>query len=198
MSPTAEAPRGEARRQALLDAAVGLLGSKGPAGVTHRAVATEAGVPLAATTYYFASKEELLREALSQLVTTEVERLQEAAAALSDAELTPRTIATAVARVLTTQFEAPGSALAKFELYLEAARRPELRADATRWIATFTALAEAVLARARADDPKHAAKLLVACIDGLLLHGLAEDGRLDADHLVDNVDRLLRRLLPAG
>jgi len=57
--------RGERRRRAILDATLALVGREGTAAVTHRAVAAEAGVPLAATTYYFDSKEELIRDALT-------------------------------------------------------------------------------------------------------------------------------------
>ena len=46
--------RSRARREALLRAAVALLAEGGVRAVTHRAVADRAGVPLAATTYYFA------------------------------------------------------------------------------------------------------------------------------------------------
>jgi DNA-binding transcriptional regulator YbjK len=47
--------RGEARRTAIVDAALRLVARGGPRAVTHRAVAAEADVPLAATTYYFAT-----------------------------------------------------------------------------------------------------------------------------------------------
>jgi len=49
------APHGPARRRSILEATVRLLVRGGLAGVTHRAVAREADVPLAATTYYFRS-----------------------------------------------------------------------------------------------------------------------------------------------
>lgn len=45
--------RGEKRRLAILEAVLRLIARDGVRGVRHRAVAAEAGVPLAATTYYF-------------------------------------------------------------------------------------------------------------------------------------------------
>ncbi len=50
------------RRQALLEATLRLVAREGIRAVKHRAVASEAGVPLAATTYYFDSIEQLLTE----------------------------------------------------------------------------------------------------------------------------------------
>ena len=49
------------RREEILRAALRLIGSRGMHHVTHRDVAAEAGVPLGSTTYYFATKEELLQ-----------------------------------------------------------------------------------------------------------------------------------------
>lgn len=59
---TAPRPRGAARRDALVDAAVALVLEEGPAALTHRALAARAGLPLASTTYHFASLDEILGE----------------------------------------------------------------------------------------------------------------------------------------
>ena len=67
------------RRAAIIDAAVQIIATRGLGAVTHRAVAREAKVPLAATTYYFASKEEILKEALESLSAAEVKRLEKLA-----------------------------------------------------------------------------------------------------------------------
>src|SRR5687767_5003123 len=61
--------RGAARRRAIVEAALALLGRGGSGAVTHRAVANEAGVPLAATTYYFATKTELVLDAFALAMT---------------------------------------------------------------------------------------------------------------------------------
>ena len=53
------AAQGAERRAVILAATVRILRSRGLAAVTHRRVAEEADVPLAATTYYFSSKDEL-------------------------------------------------------------------------------------------------------------------------------------------
>lgn len=60
--------RGAVRRSAIVDAAVDLLLEGGPAELTHRRIALRAGVPLAATTYYFDSLGALVAEAGRVLV----------------------------------------------------------------------------------------------------------------------------------
>jgi DNA-binding transcriptional regulator YbjK len=53
--------RGAARRSLLLEAAVRVVGQRGFAALTHRAVAAQAGVSLASTTHHFASAADLRR-----------------------------------------------------------------------------------------------------------------------------------------
>lgn len=55
--------RGTQRQDALVAAAVALVLERGPAAVTHRAVAARAGASLSATTYYFADLDELMAAA---------------------------------------------------------------------------------------------------------------------------------------
>ncbi|WP_338526802.1 TetR family transcriptional regulator [Pseudomonas batumici] len=58
----------EQRRQEILDAAMRIVVRDGVRGVRHRAVATEAGVPLSATTYYFKDIDDLLTDTFAQYV----------------------------------------------------------------------------------------------------------------------------------
>ena len=57
-------PKGERRRYALVSAAAELLCEGGFDAVRHRAVARRAGLPLASTTYYFSSLDDLLVHAV--------------------------------------------------------------------------------------------------------------------------------------
>jgi AcrR family transcriptional regulator len=58
----------EQRRQDILDAAMRIVVRDGVRAVRHRAVATEAGVPLSATTYYFKDIDDLLTDTFAQYV----------------------------------------------------------------------------------------------------------------------------------
>lgn len=128
------------RRTAIVEATLRVIGARGADAVTHRAVAGEAGVPLASTTYYFTSKEALVREAFELTIDRSIALVDEHAA---------RTAGTAVDRLVAlagAQLRDPGAPLAaQFELMLEASRRPELRDLAARWDAAYReALAQLV------------------------------------------------------
>ena len=52
------------RRRLIVEAALRVIARDGVNAATHRAVAAEAGVPPASTTYHFSSKAEIVTEAL--------------------------------------------------------------------------------------------------------------------------------------
>jgi DNA-binding transcriptional regulator YbjK len=188
-----EAPD-QPRREAILEATLRILRLDGPRALSHRTVAKAAGVPLAATTYYFASKDEIMEEALRRIAGEEVERLDALRVALpSDAS--PAEMAALLARALRAEYEGE---LPKFEIYLEAARRPALRAHCAHWIGAFRRLAEAALRDAGADDPEAAARLLVAAIDGLILQRLGTaEGPIEEGDFRADLERLVRYALGA-
>jgi len=124
---TAAAPAGD-RRAAIVEATLRVIGERGADAVTHRAVAAEAGVPLASTTYYFASKGELVREAFALAIERSLD-LVEDHAARADGSVVDRLVALAEAQLADVR--APLAA--QFELMLEAGRRPQLHDLAARW-----------------------------------------------------------------
>jgi TetR/AcrR family transcriptional regulator, regulator of biofilm formation and stress response len=194
--PRAHTEQGSGRREKILAATVRIIGGQGLGAVTHRAVAREAGVPLAATTYYFSSKDELLREALRLLAEDEIERIGQRAAELGPELGSPKLAAAAMAHVLVGDEAAGQGLLAKFELYLEAARDPALRATAAHWRGAFIALAESALQTVGAPQPQRRAQLLVAAIDGILVHELStgiEDGGVE--RLRERLERLFELML---
>jgi TetR/AcrR family transcriptional regulator, regulator of biofilm formation and stress response len=168
--------RGERRRAELLEAAIHLIGAHGLDAVTHRAVAAEAGVPAASTSYYFRSKDELIDEALRTLAAREIERLRERRAALgaagaSDLEATTAALSTWIEDQLTPTGRV--AMLAQYQLQLEAARRPEAREILAAWKEGTDDLAETAMRALGAADVETAAILLVCAIDGLRLRLLA-------------------------
>src|SRR5437016_1868617 len=66
-------------RTALLDAAIALLAERGTYGVSLREVAKRAGVNYGLVHYYFATKHDLLREALDRAVSGRPEELSRTA-----------------------------------------------------------------------------------------------------------------------
>lgn len=164
--------RSRRRREALLRAAIELIGETGARSVTSRAVAERAGVPLASVTYYFRSVPELLEEALKLHVRERVAELGGlAAGALQVPGVSATDIAERLAEVLVT---APTPILvAQYQMYLDAGRNPALQPPVAEAIAAFEGLAAGVLAALGARDPHGAAEAFVALLDGFALHRLA-------------------------
>jgi DNA-binding transcriptional regulator YbjK len=189
-------PKGEARREAILRATLAIIGDRGPDAVTHRAVAQRAGVPLSATTYWFASKDELLQETLLLAAREEVERLERVVFELAPRELDVLEWARAVSAVLAEDLQSdPARHVAFTELVLEGTRRPWLGAEVARWHQAQLALAELGLRAAGATDPHGDAPLVVAAITGFMLGQLvnpAED--FEERVLRPALERLFTRL----
>lgn len=181
--------RGERRREELLRAALRVIGERGVGQTTHRAVAEEADVPPATTTYYFSSIDELLEEALLLFVREEVQRLRALAERLDGGVGTVDEIAALFAVELLGDDDAgdPMSrtqTTAQFELYLEATRRPALRTVARDCVQGYVDVAVAALRATGIADPERAGPSFLALIDGHALQGLASpDHAIGADDL---------------
>jgi DNA-binding transcriptional regulator YbjK len=173
--PTRQA-RGERRRRAILEAALRVIGERGVDAVSHRTVADEAGVPLASTTYYFESLDDVLEGALELFVDEEAARLTALVERLDGQDLPPLEIA----RLFRSELEPD---VAQFELYVEAARRPRLQEVARRSIEMYGTVAAAALRAAGAAEPAVDPRAFVALFDGYGLHrvvGCDDQGLEDA------------------
>jgi DNA-binding transcriptional regulator YbjK len=161
----------EAIRAAIIEATIRLIGREGVDGITHRAVAHEAGVSLSSTTYHFASRDEIVSEALRHVAALEIERIARDAEALAEGHADLPSIARALTAWLAEQVH--GDELlrvrAGYHLQLEAGRRPELRAIHVAWGQAVQGLAERVLRAAGSPRPHTDASILSSAIDGLRL-----------------------------
>ncbi len=182
------------KRTRIADGALAVIARVGPDGLTHRLVAAEAGVSLAATTRWFSSKEEIVEAAF-------VRAVDEGLAAIAERRdevdtWTPRTAPTELARSIerecTTDRE---RTLVGYGLWVEAQRRPGLRQHAERWTLAYTDLYAHLLRSLGATrDVEDTARLLTAAIDGLVSQQLAAETPLD----VPEVARILAPLLSAS
>jgi DNA-binding transcriptional regulator YbjK len=169
--------RGERRRGALLEAAAALLEEQGFAAVSHRAVAARAGLPLAATTYYFASREQLVEEAVRHGAERHLEAARARAAEIGFADAAPERLAAAIVDLVAGDAD-EARLLTIYERYVQAGRHPGLRAQATAWTEELVTLVADALTRTGRDSDRARARRLVALADGLLISGLvAGDGR---------------------
>jgi DNA-binding transcriptional regulator YbjK len=184
--------RGQERVEQILRATLDVVARDGVAAVTHRSVAEAAGVPLGSLTYYFASKQELLRDALLLHVAEDTARLRTLATQLIESGAQGDEVVVAFAELL----EAHGD-IAQFELYIEAARDPALRDAAVQSLKAYERTAVLGLRAAGVPDPEGSAHLVVAAIDGLGIHRRAA-GDADRPELRTSLARLLRALVAAG
>jgi DNA-binding transcriptional regulator YbjK len=165
--------RGEERRELILRSALAVMGRRGIGAVTQRRVAGEAGVPLGSLTYWFASKDDLLREALWLFVEEKAARLREVGAGLTG-DLALEQIAERFAVVLDST--RGDEQLAQFELYLEAARNPALRDVAEECFRAYEEVAALVLRAAGVPDAEQTAAVFVSLADGVGLRRQATGG----------------------
>jgi DNA-binding transcriptional regulator YbjK len=181
------------RRARLADAVITTLARAGMRGLTHRAVDEAAGLPEGSTSYYFRTRQALLRTAVERLAELDTAELLDRPALAASADLAEvaDALVTLVEQWVTTGRD---RMLARYELALEANRRPDLHEVFVAEGARLRALAETMLAAAGAPDPARQAPLLVANLDGLVFDHLAGAGALDLtpDELRAAVGTLLR------
>jgi DNA-binding transcriptional regulator YbjK len=182
--------RSRQRRELLLRAALELLAEGGAKAVTHRAVATRAGLPLASTTYYFESIQQLTEEALQLEVAERIVALEALADVRAFAGRTAEEFATQLVDALVER--RGGEVVAQFEVYLEAARNPALERPVANALAAFERLASDALAALGARQPEQAATAFVALLDGFALHRVARPIPTDveAEAMLDAIKAL--------
>jgi DNA-binding transcriptional regulator YbjK len=183
-------PRGAARREALLEAVLEIMAEVGAEAVTHRRVAEQAQLPLASTTYWFDSKEDLLTAALELAAERDVARLHELADQLRERDPVEAVLATVLDPVDEPSSRA--SLLATYALLLEAARRPALQELARRWTDVYLETIGELLDRAGSARPREDARLILSAADGLLLEQLTAG---DAEDVRPALGRLIHILI---
>ena len=164
--------RGVQRRCALIEAAAQLLLEQGLTAISHRAVAARAGLPLASTTYYFASADDLRDEALQHVAQEWAARAGAAVDALP-AQLDAARAAQAVGSIIGADAPSP-EMLLMYERYLEAGRHQRLRPVVVAWNRHLRELVRVVLRRAGLPDEEDRAGLVLAVADGVAVTALAE------------------------
>jgi TetR/AcrR family transcriptional regulator, regulator of biofilm formation and stress response len=176
-------------RERILQATLQLIGEQGLGAVTNRAVAERAGVSPGSLTYHFASQTELLRESLLRFVGQEAQRLEGLAEGLEGTTAEVDEVAAAVQAVVQTADRR--DQLAQMELYLQAARDPELREVADLAFAAYDRAARAVLVALGVADPEPLVPATIALVDGFELRRLALDVPADPA-LVEALAALVR------
>ncbi|HET6635848.1 MAG TPA: TetR/AcrR family transcriptional regulator [Streptomyces sp.] len=198
-TPRPPAPRPSGRADLVADAAIGLLAARGLRGLTHRAVDESAGLPPGSTSNVARTRAALLELTVRRLAVREARVLLPEELPAADAGLDgfARMCATAVHRSVTEHRELT---VARYELALEATRRPELRAHYDRTgTETFREPLVAMLREAGSPEPARHALSVIAWCDGMLFSCTAGAHHAEPPSLRDlltGLEELLRGMLP--
>ena len=143
--------------------------------MAHRAVAARAGVPLAATTYYFSSLDDLVEAALRSLADAWLGRAEDVLDRLPPHVDDRATLAGAfVEAVLGGPDHDDVAVLTMYERFLQAGRSPHLRPVVTAYGARLDAVLLEVLRRGAPGADADAVRRVLAALDGTVLRALAE------------------------
>ncbi|MFG3531987.1 TetR/AcrR family transcriptional regulator [Streptomyces sp. NPDC047917] len=158
---------GTSRADLIADAALALLAERGMRGLTHRAVDERAGLPQGSTSNYARTRQALLEAAVRRLAEREARVLAPAgllAPATGPRELVAG-LASALHRYLTRH---PELLVCRYELALEATRRPELREFFDMTGRQFREPLMALMTAAGSTAPERHTLSLVAWCEGLM------------------------------
>lgn len=184
------------RSETLLDAAIHVVGTEGIRALTHRAVDAAAALPTGSASNLFRTREALLRAMVVRMIDVEVEGWGRLAGAA--APTTPDALAATLGTMVET-LTGPLRTLtvARYSLFMEAARDESLQAEMGRGARRVAAIGREWLTAAGSSDPDAHTALVMAHLDGLVVHRLAfPDTPPGSDAAAAGLTTLLRALIP--
>jgi AcrR family transcriptional regulator len=205
-----------ARTRQVGDAAIAVLAEQGARGLTHRAVDQAAGLPPGTTSNYARTRAALLRLALARIDELDTAEAVSGAAGIGAGlggagvggaglgGVSGAGLAEVLAMLLDRWITEPGArrrVLARFELALEATRRPEMRAAYDEMGRAIRAQVAQLLAAAGSAHPERDAWTLIAWVEGTAFYALAGAGGGAAparDVLRAQLAGLLAAMIPAA
>ena len=197
--PRSHYNRGEKRRAQILDAAIDVIAERGLEGVTHRAVANAAGVPLSATSYFFASMDELIGAAVTRIADGVLQAVESFIDDTTNRGSTETSVDAAIDRMLAALAGPRDRQIqVQFEAYLATNRRPDLIESVRRIVEAYEHAATTILASLGATEPEMAARHLIAVLDGFALQRIANPRPDDQDAVRAAVNAIARTYLDAG
>lgn len=161
-----------------MSAAAELLCEGGFEAVRHRAVANRAGLPLASTTYYFSSLDDLIAAAVEDVGMREAAQLRRRVATLSRRRRGAESTADVLVDLLVD--DVPGGVaseqlISRYERYIACARQPALREVQRRILRQRSdAVGEAVERSGRCARTELVSALMCA-VDGAVVSALVDD-----------------------
>ncbi|CAL9378731.1 TetR/AcrR family transcriptional regulator [Streptomyces sp. enrichment culture] len=184
---------GTSRAELVADAALALLAERGMRGLTHRAVDESAGLPQGSTSNLARTRQALLELTVRRLAERDarVLGLHEMPDPARGRDSVLDALAQAMHRALTLNRELT---LARYELALEATRRPELRAYFDAAGTVFREQLRTLVVAMGSTAPERHVLSLVAWADGLMFSCVAGSFNAEVPSL-DEVRAGLRELV---
>jgi len=178
------------RRARLLDAAIEVLGAAGVGGLTHRAVDDKADEPAGTTSNYFRTRSALLEATAQRIVEVQwqyVGTLQD-----SLGTLTRDTLAAMMTTMVSDLAGVNGRRqLARYELFNEGVRRPELRPMIAEMQSGAMRFARIILEKAGLEPTDEQVGELARLLNGLAYSNLTfaadQPGRADPAGLIERM-----------
>ena len=167
-------PKGERRRFALVCAAADLLCEGGFEAVTHRAVAERAALPLASTTYYFSSLEELIETAVDYLCNAELAKLRDRVRALPRRRRGAEAAADLLVDLLAGEPNRE-QLISRYERYIACARHPAMRGVERRLLQQRVDAVREAMARSGRHARVDMMTALLYSVDGAVVSALVDD-----------------------
>jgi TetR/AcrR family transcriptional regulator, transcriptional repressor of bet genes len=189
------------RRQQIVDALLSVMGERGYGGASIQAVAQRAGLASGLIHYHFASKQEILLEAVRQLTDLVEQRFQ----ALAQRAATPRDRLRAFidARLARGAGASPAAVAAWVIVGAEAVRQPEVKAAYQAAMRAQRALLEPLLQELAGDalssrETRHLCGVVLAAIEGAFQLSVSAQDVMPRDYAARALMDLIECRLRAG
>jgi AcrR family transcriptional regulator len=168
-------------RARALSAAVSLLAEGGLRSLTHGRIDERAGLPKGSTSNVFRTRAALVSGVMDWIIEVEAPRvagatLPRSTEGLVDAINGLFELTTGPSRELTT---------ARLVLFTEAVHNSAIRDAANEGRAALEALVIPVFTDLGAPDPRLAARTVMACVEGLILHRITRGDESDQRAVID-------------
>jgi DNA-binding transcriptional regulator YbjK len=189
-------PPNPERRTQILDAAIGILADEGVGGLTHRHVDDAAELPSGTTSNYFRTRQALLEATAARTAELHWQRVDAIQSAIGSLTLE------SVKALMTQMLSAPDEqfrryTLARFELFMEGTRRPELQPFLLDLQAAAVKSATLILEAAGFTPTAEQMDELSRLLNGYLFSKLTIPTNPNEAGPADLIDRLLRAFFDA-
>lgn len=189
------------RRQQIVEALLAVMGERGYGGASIQAIARRAGLASGLIHYHFASKQEILLEAVRQLTTLVEQRYQ----ALAQQAPTPRDRLRAFidARLARGAGASPAAVAAWVIVGAEAVRQPEVKAAYQAAMRAQQALLEPLLqdlagGELSSLEARHLCGVVLAAIEGAFQLSVSANDIMPTDYAARTLMDLIERRLQGG